>query len=234
MKGGLSKCLPVLTGGAYLHIRDEELAKDAKDALALFGSTSPSYLILQSLDAANAYLADPACIRKMVELCALCDDVRQQLHRYGLYTEQYTEPWKITVYPRMYGYTGTELASILRKNGIECEFADPDFLVLMLTPAITEADLGKLVAALAALPRKDAILTAAPFIGKPEQVMTIRQAMFAPSETIPVAQAEGRILSAATVGCPPAVPIVVCGERIDQSAIEAFQYYGIETCRVCK
>ena len=228
------KTLPVLTGGAYLHIRDEELAKDAKDALALFGSTSPSYLILQSLDAANAYLADPACIRKMVELCALCDDVRQQLHRYGLYTEQYTEPWKITVYPGMYGYTGTELASILRKNGIECEFADPDFLVLMLTPAITEADLGKLVAALAALPRKDAILTAAPFIGKPEQVMTIRQAMFAPSETIPVAQAEGRILSAATVGCPPAVPIVVCGERIDQSAIEAFQYYGIETCRVCK
>ncbi len=228
------KTLPVLTGGAYLHIRSQKLAKDAKDALALFGSTSPSYLILQSLDAANARLADLAYIRKMVELCALCDDVRQQLHRHGIYSEQYTEPWKITVYPRMYGYTGTELASILRKNGIECEFADPDFLVLMLTPAITRDNLQRLVAVLTALPRKDAILTAAPFIGKPERVLSIRSAMLSPSEVIPVAESEGRILSAATVGCPPAVPIVVCGERIDQNAIKAFQYYGIETCRVCK
>ena len=55
------KTLPVLTGGAYLHINkkaDASLVDAAKDALALFGSTSPSYLILQSLDAANAYLAN--------------------------------------------------------------------------------------------------------------------------------------------------------------------------------
>jgi arginine/lysine/ornithine decarboxylase len=54
------KTLPVLTGGAYLHIAKnapERYARDAKRAMALFGSTSPSYLILQSLDRANAYLA---------------------------------------------------------------------------------------------------------------------------------------------------------------------------------
>lgn len=52
------KTLPVLTGGAYLHISPHlaELCSRAKDALLLFGSTSPSYLILQSLDAANPYL----------------------------------------------------------------------------------------------------------------------------------------------------------------------------------
>jgi arginine/lysine/ornithine decarboxylase len=228
------KTLPVLTGGAYLHIRDEKLAQDAKDALALFGSTSPSYLILQSLDAANAVLNDPDYLREVEALSFLCDSVRQQLQNHGLSAEQCAEPWKITLSPRPFGYTGTELAEVLRESGIECEFADPDFLVLMLTPAITGDDLQKLVAVLTALPRKDAILTAAPVIGMPEPVMTIRQAMFSSSEVIPVAQAEGRILSAATVGCPPAVPIVVCGERIDKAAIEAFQYYGIETCRVCK
>jgi arginine/lysine/ornithine decarboxylase len=55
------KTLPVLTGGAYLHISPESaklFADKAKKSLALFGSTSPSYLILQSLDAANKYIAD--------------------------------------------------------------------------------------------------------------------------------------------------------------------------------
>ena len=55
------KTLPCLTGGAYLHISDcahGSFAENAKDALALFGSTSPSYLILQSLDKTNAYIAD--------------------------------------------------------------------------------------------------------------------------------------------------------------------------------
>ena len=228
------KTLPVLTGGAYLHIRNAELAKQAKNALTLFGSTSPSYLILQSLDAANARLADPAYIRKMVELCALCDNVRQQLHRHGIYTEQDTEPWKITVYPRMYGYTGTELADALRNKGIECEFADPDFLVLMLTPAITERDLHKLVDALTSLSHRTPILTAPPTIVRPETVLSIREALLSPSETIPVSESEGRILAAASVGCPPAVPIVICGEMIDKSAIHCFQYYGIETVTVVK
>ncbi len=228
------KTLPVLTGGAYLHIRDTELAQGAKDALALFGSTSPSYLILQSLDAANATLSDPVYISKMVELCFLADDVRQQLQYCGICSNQSAEPWKITLYPRMYGYTGTELAQVLREDGIECEYADPDFLVLMLTPAITAENLQKLIATLTALPRRDPIMTAPPVLEPTETVLSIRQTIFAPSEVIPVSQSEGRILSAASVGCPPAVPIVVCGERIDRKAIEAFQYYGIETCRVCK
>ena len=51
------KTFPVLTGGAYLHAV-EEFAPQCKNALQLFGSTSPSYLIMESLDGANAYLAN--------------------------------------------------------------------------------------------------------------------------------------------------------------------------------
>ena len=50
------KTLPVITGGAYLHISHDApstLAQQAKASMSLFGSSSPSYLILQSLDAAN-------------------------------------------------------------------------------------------------------------------------------------------------------------------------------------
>ena len=228
------KTLPVLTGGAYLHIRDEELARQAKDALALFGSTSPSYLILQSLDAANAILASPGYVRSLVELSFLADGVRQSLCRHGIDAGHGSEPLKITVYPRHYGYTGTEMADALRAKGIEPEFADPDFLVLMLTPAITQADLHRLVEVLTSLPRRLEKWGTPPIVGRPDRVLSIRQAMFAPSETVPVAESLGRVLASPSVCCPPAVPIAVCGERIDKNAIACFQYYGIETCRVCK
>ena len=63
------KTLPVLTGGAYLHLGPSVQADEAavRNALALFGSTSPSYLILQSLDAANAVLADS--FREKLDIC---------------------------------------------------------------------------------------------------------------------------------------------------------------------
>ena len=53
------KTLGALTGGAYLHISKNAPAtfsKEAKDALSLFATTSPSYLILASLDLTNGYI----------------------------------------------------------------------------------------------------------------------------------------------------------------------------------
>ena len=231
------KTLPVLTGGAYLHINPAApamFAQQAKNALALFGSTSPSYLILQSLDAANAVLADPNYIRSLNALRVQLDDCRTQLSRHGISTGAYCgcDPLKLTIYPRMYGYTGTELADHLRKNSIECEFADPDFLVLMATPAISAEDLQRLVDTLTSLPRRDPVQTMPPRIPRPETVLSIRDAMLSPSETIPVSESLGRILASPSVGCPPAVPILVCGERIDETAIACFQYYGIDSCTV--
>ena len=66
------KTLPCLTGAAYLHISKhapESFARNAERAMALFASTSPSYLILQSLDRANAMLAGalPGKIRRAAD-----------------------------------------------------------------------------------------------------------------------------------------------------------------------
>lgn len=226
------KTLPVLTGGAYLHIRNAELAKHAKNALALFGSTSPSYLILQSLDAANRYVADgypeklTACVQAMERSMIWLNTMGYTFHG--------NEPIKMTIDAKAYGYSGTEMAQYLRQNSMECEFSDPDFLVLMLTPAIAEEYLQHIEDVLTLLPRRNPICTAPPRIGKPERVLSIRQAMFSPAETIPAEESLGRVLAAASVGCPPAVPIVVCGERIDENAIRCFRYYGIEQCSVVK
>ena len=231
------KTLPVLTGGAYLHIGGHLPAlfcHHAKQALALFGSTSPSYLILESLDAVNPLLASRDYAVSLAETAKRVEACRIKLHGHGLHSPANDEPLKLTLCPRKHGYTGMEVAEHLRQNGIECEFADPDFVVLMVTPAITETELDQMVEVLCALPRRDSASECPPALIKPERVMSVREALLSPSEVLPVAECIGRVLAAATVGCPPAVPIVVSGERIDESAVECFKYYNIETCMVIK
>ena len=227
------KTLPVLTGGAYLHISDSapELCRQrARSALALFGSTSPSYLILESLDRCNQYLSSGAAVRLRAFLHD-ADRLRGQLTAHG-WVLCGDEPMKLTLSPKPFGYTGTELAEILQKERIYCEFADPDYLVLMPSPENTPEDLTYTGQVLCSIPQRSALTERPPRLPVPEQVMTPREAVFAPSETLPVTECAGRICADFAVSCPPAVPVVMCGERITAQAVRCMQYYGTETCTV--
>lgn len=227
------KTLPALTGGAYLHIARQDISKEeAKQALALFGSTSPSYLILQSLDSVNAYLAH-ACRKKLADFLDAVTAWKARLQAHG-YRLQEQEPLKLTIAAKPYGYTGTELSQLLQKQNVFCEFSDPDYLVMMLTPEMEHVQLKQLENILCAIPPKAPILQSPPCFAPPSQAMSIREAVFSPQEEIPAENAKGRILAQSSVGCPPAVPIAVCGQTIDDQAIEAFLYYGIQTITVVK
>lgn len=221
------KTLPVLTGGAYLHSKD---MTGAKKAMELFGSTSPSYLILQSLDRANAYLAD-GYSQKLADFLQEFGAMKNRLqqHGYCLYGQ---ELMKLTISSKPYGYTGTEIAEILQKHNIFWEFADPDFVVMMVTPE--QKDLGKLEKALYEIPKRTEILQKPPYFYPARQEMSIRDAVFSQQEEIPVEKSLGRILAQPSVGCPPAVPIAICGQIIDKNAIDAFLYYGIKSITVVK
>ena len=131
------------------------------------------------------------------------------------------------------GMTGAALAERLREHGIECEYADRDFLVGMVTPENVPADLDRLEAALGTAPAPPPAPPALP-LARGAQVCSIRQAAFAPRETVPAEQALGRICSLPTVGCPPAIPIAVSGERITPEAVELFRAYGVEQVEVLK
>ena len=98
----------------------------------------------------------------------------------------------------------------------------------------TEKALQRLEKALLSIPKMPPIAAVSPRFHPGMRALSIREAMLSPAETIPVAESRGRILSAASVGCPPAVPILICGERIDDHAISCFEYYGIESCSVVR
>lgn len=228
------KTFPVLTGGAYLHLDKalpQEVASQARNAMALFGSTSPSYLILQSLDLANAYLSDYR--ERLDAFLPLVQKLKDSLRALG-YTLWEEEPLKLTVAARTWGYTGQEFANQLRKQEIECEFADPDFAVMMLTPETGKEGLLRLYTVMAAVEQKSALAVQPPMFAHPQKAMSIRQATMALCETVPVEKSAGRVLASPSVGCPPAVPIAVCGEVLDETAIACFRYYGIEKCTVVK
>lgn len=225
------KTLPVLTGGAYLHISDSApdiFCDEAKNALALFGSTSPSYLILCSLDACNSYLESLKA--SLSEFVPKIEELKERLRLHG-YALIGDEKLKITIKTKDFGYLGTDLALICEENGLFLEFADPDHAVLMLTDK-NRADLSKIVEILLSIPKKEPINEPMPVILPPIVAKSIRKATLSPSRTVKVRDSVGMIASALSVSCPPAVPIVVSGEVITENAAKAFEYYGITTVSV--
>lgn len=229
------KTLPVLTGGGYLHISHhapEKLREKAEDAMSLFASTSPSYLILQSLDLANAYIESGYKTRLSAFITEV-NKLKKELADFG-FTLEGDEPLKVTVNAKKYGYTGDEIAKILKDNSIFCEFHDHNYICFMVTPENGVKDLDTLKNALIALPQKSPITKKAPLIGRPKKALSIREAMLTEDTELPVSQCEGKILANASLSCPPAIPIVVCGEIIDKAAIDCMKYYGIESCRIIK
>ncbi len=228
------KTLPVLTGGAYLHVSkraDSAFLASARKHLALFASTSPSYLILQSLDLCNRYLEE-GYAERLADCVRAIDRTKNALADIGFPCEE-TEPLKIVLRASKFGYTGDALADLLRKNGMEPELADREYLVLMATPETDPSHFDRLIAAFSGIAPKAPLLSNsfhAPV--RAEQALTIREAILAPSERVSVERAVGRICAAPAVSCPPAVPIVVSGERITPQAVSLLQAYDQDRVEV--
>jgi len=226
------KTLPVLTGGGYLHISKKApktIKNNVKDALSLFASTSPSYLILQSLDKFNGQTEKFK--KELNSILPHIENAKNVLTKSG-YTLYGNEPLKLTIKTKLYGYLGTEFSSILEKQNIFCEFSDPDFCVFMLT--LNKRELQKLVKTLLKIKQKSPIEKTPPVLAETEKVLSPREALFSPCETVKIKNALNRILAMPSVSCPPAVPIISLGEKINESAIEAFKYYGIKEVKVTK
>ncbi|WP_298017684.1 amino acid decarboxylase [uncultured Dysosmobacter sp.] len=227
------KTLPVLTGGAYLQIgknAPEGFREHAKAAMALFGSTSPSYLTLASLDLCNRYLAE-GYRERLSRISVELNRLRKRLSDSG-WKVLATDPLRLTIAASA-GSTGIALAERLRRGGVECEYADREFLVLMATPENSPEDLERIAMVLGENHERHAPLVPLP-LAAGEQVLSIRQALFAPHETVPAEEALGRVCGAPTVSCPPAVPIAVSGERIGREAVELFRRYGVEQVDVVR
>ena len=229
------KTLPVLTGGAYLHLSEslnQVWKNDVKHFMEYFSSTSPSYLIMASLDATNEVL-DTTFKKSLSECIQRVDGLKNTLTQHG-YTILFGEPMKITISTKEFGYTGNEIANLLMECDIYPEFYDSDYIVLMPSPYNTKDDLKRLETCLCGIDRKPILINKPPKLEQSKKAMNVRQALFSSSITLDVSKSLGQVCSSVTVSCPPAILPVIPGEVISESSIEVMKYYGIETVRVVK
>ena len=136
------KTLPTLTGAAYLHINESflDVYPLAKHAMEIFGSSSPSYLILASLDAFNAEAAKYK--EDLSKTCVRIEKLKNELSGMGFHIKK-SDPLRIVVLKDELR-SGKDFASSLRKHRCEYECFDDGYVILMLTPYNSEADLSRI------------------------------------------------------------------------------------------
>jgi arginine decarboxylase len=222
------KMLPALTGAAYLHIGNERYVDRAKSAMSLFASTSPSYLILASLDLCNLYLEQS--IEEDINRCEKSILLLKSAlsSKYKFYE---SEPFHLTIV----GKDGVKLAGRLKEQGIQPEYYDGECVVLLISPIVSGKDFSRLERVLMGLDLPDTVVEGGEIIfPRPQRVISMKDAVFSDYEEIGVEESVNRICAGVKAPCPPAIPIVVSGEVITGECVKILKKYGISRINVVK
>ena len=228
------KTLSALTGAGYLHINKkapEFLKENARECMEVFASTSPSYLILNSLDLLNLELEGD--YKKRLKGAVLgVNELKKKLANLGLAVLN-GEPLKLTLDLAKIGCFGDEVAKMLKKQGVVVEFFDKRYIVMMFSADSSNNDFDRTFIALQKIKIKKPIEQEKIEL-KPIRKLSPRQALLSSTEMVKVDDAKGKIVASFSLSCPPAVAIAVPGEIIDDGVIKVLKENEIDTIKVIK
>jgi len=231
------KTLPALTGAAYLHFSEMTYYETAKAAMGLFGTSSPNYPVLDSLDMCNVHLADEK--DRAEKAFGAVRDLKTQLSNIG-YVLADSDALRVTIDANALGYTGAELSRELIGREIIPEMSDNRYVILLFSTITEPANTDRVArAAQSLLPGR-----AAPPPFKPMPMYNIklktakspREAYFAPSETVPFSKAKGRVCGEIAAVTPPGIPLIIPGEIIPDlsDSDDEFRDVGQQVARVVR
>ena len=213
------KTLPALGQAALLFTNGIDLDRVRRMA-SVFGTSSPSYPILASLDTAREWLEGPGAgeygrvARRTAALrCrfpSLCPPLPLDPTRFTL---------KVKNGP---AFTG-QLES---RCNIWPEMEDGGHVVFILTACDGEEALDRLESVLEGMEEQMGDSAPLPPPPLPERVLSPRQAQFAPAEVLPLERTEGRVCTCQLAPYPPGVPVVAPGERIGKKELAYFRQIG--------
>lgn len=226
-----------LTQSSVLNIRGNRVSKKRVQAvLSMLTTTSTSYLLLASLDTARRSLAinGREWVSRSLELSHYA---RQEVNKIeGLYcfgeemlgseaTYDY-DPTKLTIHVRKLGLTGFEVEKRLRDQfHIEVEMSDMYNILCIITPGDTEETIRKLLDALRTISEVQRGVAEVEYVPVknptiPNLSLSPRDAFYAKTESVPLVEAEGRIMAEFIMVYPPGIPILLPGEVISKENIE--------------
>ena len=230
------KVLGAMTQAAMLHIQGDRIdpLKISK-ALQLLQSTSPSYLLLASLDAARQQMALEGK-KLLTETIQLAEQARNRLTEIaGISVLEflpqagftYLDRTRLTVDVSQLGLTGFEADEILHQQlGVTCELPLPKQLTFIITFGNTQEDIDKLIQAFNTLsqsPLSSPAFPASPSLPSSPLTISPREAFFSATETLPIQQSINRICGELICPYPPGIPVLMPGETITPEAIDYLQ-----------
>lgn len=228
----LHKTLPALTGAALLHLKDATLAGEARRRMAVFGSTSPSYLVMLSAD-----LLLPQWEALKSGYTALAQTVarlRGRALEKGVWAtcanlQAPADPARIALL--FAGGQRNAALGLLADCGIEAEYISPQHIVLIPGPQNDLTPVEQLIDRLPALHEAPSLPQP---VCQPQRLLTLRRAVLSPAERLPLPEALGRIAAAPVSPCPPGVALLMPGERLDAKTAAALKSAGIASLFVVK
>ena len=227
------KTMPVFTGGAFLNIYNETYIKQAKNAMALFASTSPSYPVMCSLDFAREWLEDNG-INAWESTALKVKSLKEVAKDKGFTVPNgICDPTRLTIGTAKLGLDGTKLAKYFESKRIFPEYSDKAHVVFIITPFNTNNELELLRSEIFNLDVKQNSFTPKnnEFI-LPKEACSLREALFAEKERINTENSVGKIVGEILCPCPPGVPVVMPGEIISNHAVFTLLEYGITEVEV--
>ncbi|MCU5747062.1 lysine decarboxylase [Staphylococcus sp. SQ8-PEA] len=223
------KTLPSLTMSSVLFIhKDAPLRHLVRRYLTFYQSSSPSYLLMTSLEAAHHFYQtyeSTMFFKKREKLI-------QQLKSRGFYIEEVEDPLKLNVSLR--GYTGHEVQRIFEDEEVYCELAD-DQQMLLILPLWHEGDSFQFESLLSRI-EKLKVEKRAPLSKRALNVRTqegrFRPTLIRASKEVAIEKAEGAILASSIVPYPPGIPIMFKGEVITSNMLELLKQWSHSDFRV--
>lgn len=226
------KTLGALTQASWLHGRLPHWEPAVDRALALLQTTSPSPLLLASLEAAVFHADRPQ--ESWERTLELAEKARGLIEKAGPFRclrpadfpERPLDGARLLIDVEPSGWSGPQAAAFLRENGHQVELAAPAHLSCIATPGDDEEAFQRLAAAFGRLAKSRPQRRQAWPAGEPPpgpRRMLPREAALGPVRLLPLSKAAGCIAAEPLCPYPPGVPVVWPGEEITGEAVEHLQ-----------
>lgn len=227
------KTLPALTQGAYLLVNDKDFNSDFY--IKAFMSTSPSYLIMASLDYARYYLDNFAVndYNRLIKMAKIYKSQINNLNKLKILDEYnlkkgYNIDESRYILTLQKGYSGEKLLKYLESKKIQAEMSFERGVVLILSPMNTEEDFKLIYKAIKELDIENLRTEnkCSRYLNiTPEKIMEPYEVFEKDGRYLNIEEVEGKIAKEDIIPYPPGIPLVCKGELITREIIEVIKKY---------
>ncbi|WP_026486137.1 aminotransferase class I/II-fold pyridoxal phosphate-dependent enzyme [Caldanaerobius polysaccharolyticus] len=230
------KILGAMTQGSMLHVRNTVDINRVKAVMSLLQTTSPSYVILASLDVARMQMATEgkALLDRTIGLAQYARKAINRMRglycpgeeligRNGIYD---FDPTKVTINARELGITGYQLERLLsEKYHVQLELADMYNALAVFSIGDTKKSVDALLHALEEISESyykkgTKKFTCRDIPDIPEQLLNPREAFASDTALLPLKDSVGQISSEFILSYPPGIPVLCPGEIITQEIVD--------------